>query len=255
MMFMCAVDKIVFFVFLILPTYTLYPVSCILDLFSSLTGYSVAFDPLDGGAGLDSNFAVGTIWGVWPGDKLIGVKGNQLQSAGVAVYGPRTTVTLALSNMPGSHEFLLVDDYSAMHGQWVKSNEFSSIGEGKLLAPGNLRATQDNPGYAELFNHWMKESYQLRYTGGLVSDANRLMVKGKGVLVHAASKAAKSDLSLLYEVAPVGYLIEKAGGRTSEGEKSVLEIAITSTEQVSQCAFGSAGEVKRFEELVGKKYL
>ena len=64
--------------------------------------------------------------------------------------------------MPGSHEFLLIDDYSAMHGQWVKSNEFTQINEGKLLAPGNLRATQDNKGYADLFNYWMTNMYQLR---------------------------------------------------------------------------------------------
>ena len=50
--------------------------------------------------------------------------------------GPRTTITLALSNMEGAHEFLLVDDFSANHGQWLKTNEFSSIGEGKLIAPG-----------------------------------------------------------------------------------------------------------------------
>ena len=50
-----------------------------------------------------------------------------------------------------------------MHGQWVKSNEFTQIGEGKLLAPGNLRATQDNKGYADLFNYWMTNMYQLRY--------------------------------------------------------------------------------------------
>ena len=38
--------------------------------------------------------------------------------------------------MEGAHEFLLVDDFSANHGQWLKTNEFSSIGEGKLIAPG-----------------------------------------------------------------------------------------------------------------------
>ena len=30
-------------------------------------GYSVAFDPLDGSSVIDTNFAVGTIWGIWPG--------------------------------------------------------------------------------------------------------------------------------------------------------------------------------------------
>lgn len=218
-------------------------------------GYSVAFDPLDGSSVIDTNFAVGTIFGIWPGDRLVGVSGRQLKASGIAVYGPRTTITLAVDNMDYAHEFLLVDDFSANHGQWIKTNEFRKIEDGKLLAPGNLRATQDNAGYAELFNYWMSEKYQLRYTGGMVPDVNQLMVKGKGIFVNVASKNTKSKLRVLYEVAPIGYLIEKAGGKTSEGDKSVLDIQITQTEQVSQVAYGSANEVDRFEKLVGKKYI
>lgn len=218
-------------------------------------GYSVAFDPLDGSSVIDTNFAVGTIFGVWPGNKLTGITGRQLKASGIAIYGPRTTITLAIDNMNYAHEFLLVDDFSAMHGQWLKTNEYTSINEGKLIAPGNLRATQDNAGYAKLFDYWMQNQYQLRYTGGMVPDVNQLMVKGKGVFVNVNSKNTKSKLRVLYEVAPIGYLIEKAGGKTSEGEKSVLDIPITSTEQTSQVAYGSKGEVERFEELVGRKYI
>jgi len=46
------------------------------------TGYSVAFDPLDGSSVIDSNFAVGTIWGAWPGDSLTGISGRQLKASG-----------------------------------------------------------------------------------------------------------------------------------------------------------------------------
>jgi len=219
------------------------------------SGYSVAFDPLDGSSIIDTNFAVGTIWGTWPGSKLTGITGRQIKSAGIAVYGPRTTITIAIDNMPYAHEFLLVDDFSANHGQWIKTNEYQSISEGKLIAPGNLRATQDNAGYAELFDYWVKNTYQLRYTGGMVPDVNQLMVKGKGVFVNVASKNTKSKLRVLYEVAPIGYIIEKAGGKTSEGEKSVLDIEITETEQTSQAAFGSPLEVERFEQVVGRKYI
>jgi len=81
------------------------------------------------------------------------------------------------------------------------------------------------------------------------------MVKGKGVFVNVASKNTKSKLRVLYEVAPIGYIIEKAGGKTSEGEKSVLDIEITETEQTSQAAFGSPLEVERFEQVVGRKYI
>ena len=39
-------------------------------------GFVVAFDPLDGSSIVDTNFTVGTIFGVWPGDKFIGVTGR-----------------------------------------------------------------------------------------------------------------------------------------------------------------------------------
>jgi len=218
-------------------------------------GFAVAFDPLDGSSIIDTNFAVGTICGIWPGSTLIGRTGRELKGALIAVYGPRACITVSLDGIDGSHEFLLVDDFTAQHGNWVKTNSFYTIDEGKIFAPGNLRATQDNPGYQELFQYWLTNKYQLRYTGGMVPDVNQIMVKGKGVFVNAQSDSTKVKLRLMYEVAPIGYLIEKAGGKSSDGEKSVLDIKSVTTEDVTQVAYGSAGEVDRFEAMVGKKYI
>lgn len=51
-------------------------------------------------------------------------------------------VVVTVDGMEGSHEFLLIDDFSGRHGQWVKTNSFTTIDDGKLFAPGNLRGTQ-----------------------------------------------------------------------------------------------------------------
>jgi len=216
--------------------------------------YSVAFDPLDGSSIVDTNFAVGTIFGVWPGTKLTGIKGSEMVAGGLCTYGPRTSMSIAIDGVEGAHEFLLVDDYTGLHGSWVHAATFTAIDSGKLFAPGNLRATQDNPGYNELFNYWLGNKYQLRYTGGMVPDVNQLLIKGKGVYVTPSSPSCPSKLRLLYEVAPLGYLIEKGGGMSSDGEKSVLEIPITTTDVRTQCAYGSEEEVERFNTLVGTKY-
>ena len=48
------------------------------------SGFSVAFDPLDGSSIVDTNFTVGTIFGVWPGDKLDGITGRQQVRAAAA---------------------------------------------------------------------------------------------------------------------------------------------------------------------------
>ena len=70
----------------------------------------MAFDPLDGSSIVDTNFTVGTIFGVWPGDKLTGVTGRDQVAAAMGIYGPRTTYVLALKHIPGTHEFLLLDE-------------------------------------------------------------------------------------------------------------------------------------------------
>ncbi|PIA54406.1 hypothetical protein AQUCO_00900748v1 [Aquilegia coerulea] len=108
-------------------------------------GFSVAFDPLDGSSIVDTNFTVGTIFGVWPGDKLTGVTGRDQVAAAMGIYGPRTTYVIALKDIPGTHEFLLLDE-----GKWQHVKDTTEIGEGKMFSPGNLRATFDNPAYAKV---------------------------------------------------------------------------------------------------------
>ena len=40
----------------------------------------------------------------------------------------------------------------------------------KLFAPGNLRAVNELPRYNDVVQHYVRESYTLRYTGGMVPD-------------------------------------------------------------------------------------
>ncbi|KAF5752548.1 sedoheptulose-1 7-bisphosphatase chloroplastic-like [Tripterygium wilfordii] len=208
-------------------------------------GFSVAFDPLDGSSIVDTNFTVGTIFGVWPGDKLTGITGRDQVAAAMGIYGPRTTYVLALKDVPGTHEFLLLDE-----GKWQHVKDTTEIGEGKMFSPGNLRATFDNPDYDKLINYYVKEKYTLRYTGGMVPDVNQIIVKEKGVFTNVISPTTKAKLRLLFEVAPLGFLIEKAGGYSSDGHQSVLDKVINNLDDRTQVAYGSKNEIIRFEETL-----
>jgi sedoheptulose-bisphosphatase len=210
-------------------------------------GFCVAFDPLDGSSIVDTNFAVGTIFGVWPGEKLKGITGRQQAAAGMGIYGPRTVFCLAVAGYPGCHEFLLMDD-----GKWVHVKETTEIGEGKLFAPGNLRATFDNPAYERLISHYLGEKYTLRYTGGMVPDVFQIIVKEKGVFTNVTSPSTKAKLRILFEVAPLALMVEQAGGASSGDGKctSSLDISIDAYDQRTEVCFGSVGEVRRFEEYL-----
>lgn len=64
------------------------------------------------------------------------------------------------------------------------------------------------------------------------------------------SIAHPSRLHLIYEILPMGFLIEKAGGKTDDGTgKSVLDVAIKGYAQKISFLAGSAHEV---DNMIGR---
>ena len=55
-----------------------------------------------------------------------------------------------------------------------------------------------------------------------------------------------------FEAAPFGYLVEKAGGKTSDGTTggSILDVQINAVDQRTPLCIGSKVEVERFNSLV-----
>lgn len=208
-------------------------------------GYTVAFDPLDGSSIVDCNFSVGSVFGVWPGTGLEKRTGREMCAAAMGVYGPRSVFVLAMQDEPGTHEFLLGED-----GKWVCNKKTTSYGEGKMFAPGNLRAINTHNSYNDLVMYYIQNGYTLRYSGGLVPDVFQLIVKEKGVFTNVKAPDDKAKLRLTFEVAPIAYLIEKAGGYSSSNQQSALDVPIEGIDDRAEICFGSHDEVKRFEEFV-----
>ncbi len=205
--------------------------------------FSAAFDPLDGSSLVDVNLAVGTIFGIWKGKGFIGKSGKEMVAAGYAIYGPRTTFIVAIDSNPT--EFTLQSD-----GEWLQTIEKMEIGEGKMFAPGNLRACAENKEYLTLLDFWAENGYQLRYSGGMVPDIHQILVKGKGIFSYPGSESCPPKLRLIYECAPLAYVVEKANGASSDLETSILEKKIEDLDQRTVVCLGSKEEVDRFNKFL-----
>jgi len=220
--------------------------------------FTVCWDPLDGSSIVDNNWAVGTIIGIWPKSTgLIGATGRDQVTSLVAIYGPRTTVLVALDD--GTYEFsygCTPEGCQLPDGTfepWICSRSDIKIGpDCKIFSPANLRAAQEVPGYKKLVDHYMEERYTLRYSGGLVPDIYQQFTKTQGIFTNPTSKSSPAKIRLSFEAAPFALLVEKAGGKTSDGVTggSILDTVIESVDQRCALAIGSANEVDRFNEYV-----
>lgn len=215
----------------------------------------LCWDPLDGSSIVDCNFSVASIFGIWQLGKngiewkgahsLINATGRQQVASLLVIYGPRTTALLGV----GGRTFDFQLDTEGGEHVIVRAPCCISKCGAKIFAPANLRAAQDVPAYNKLVQEWMKKKYTLRYTGGLGPDVYQLFIKGQGVFCNPTSKESPPKLRLLYEAAPIAFLVEAAGGRTTNGSGSVLDVVATSMNTKTSICCGSEEEVVYYESL------
>ena len=220
--------------------------------------FTVCWDPLDGSSIVDNNWAVGTMIGIWPKRTgLIGATGRDQVTSLVALYGPRTTVLVALDD--GTYEFSYgcsPEGCQLPDGSWepwiCTRHKIQITPDCKIFSPANMRAAQEVPGYKKLIEHFMENKYTLRYSGGLVPDVYQQFTKQQGIFANPTSESSPAKLRLAFEAAPFGLLVEKAGGKTSDGVTglSILDVQINAVDQRTALCLGSASEVDRFNKMV-----
>ena len=100
--------------------------------------------------------------------------------------------------------------------------------------------------FDELRNGYGGVKYSCRYTGSLVADFHRTLLKG-GVFVYPPTDAAPGGkLRLLYEVNPIAMIAEAAGGVAIDGSRKVLSLVPKHLHQRSSFVVGGGAEIDLF---------
>jgi fructose-1,6-bisphosphatase I len=209
--------------------------------------YALVFDPLDGSSLVDVNFAIGTIVGIYRGKEILGRRPREQVAALYILYGPRTTLTYSTGPAHGVHEFVLNEI-----GEFVLHREKLAVKpDAKTYAPGNIGAAAEVSWYRKVIDSWIRDKKTLRYSGGMVPDIHHILAKGDGIFCNiGGGKYPQGKLRLPFECGPFAYLVEAAGGLSSDGRRSILDIAIDRIDQRTQFIVGSRNEVRRIEEMV-----
>jgi fructose-1,6-bisphosphatase I len=221
--------------------------------------YVLVFDPLDGSSNIDVNVSIGSIFGIFRRKTSSGKgteqdvlqPGRNLVAAGYIVYGSSTIFVYTTGN--GVHGFTL--DPSI--GEFLLSHE-------NIRIPKKGDIYSVNEGYYERWDDNMKRfinylkaedkatgrPYKLRYVGTLVADFHRTLLYGGIFMYPGDKKNPEGKLRLLYEAAPLACVVEKAGGRASDGFRNILDIEPTNLHQRTPLFIGSEEDVKLAEKFI-----
>ena len=225
-------------------------------------GLVVSCDPVDGSSNLDVNGAVGTIFSVKAtggrtpaGPAALGLGTDQL-AAGYVMYGPGTVLVYTVGR--GTHGFTLNPET----GEFLLTHADIRIPKrGKVygINEGNYHTWHKGQrDFVDLLRTPDKAAgrpYSLRYSGAMVADVHRTLLDG-GLFMYPADYSdpakPKPKLRLLYEVAPMGFVVEQAGGRASTGTGRVLEVEAKEYHQRAAIILGSPDDVALAEEYYRK---
>jgi fructose-1,6-bisphosphatase I len=217
------------------------------EVFNNGAALCVAIDPLDGSANLENNISVGTIFSIRKCGKDVLSSffqpGTAQCAAGFVVYGPQTTLVLALNN--GVDTFIL-DRRNRKYlliarGVKIAPNtpEFAINASNRRHWHGPIRAYVDDCLAGTEGNG--EANFNMRWIGSLVAESLRILVRG-GVFLYPADARPgyrEGRLRLLYEAHPMALIMEWAGGAATTGRQRILELAARTPHQRVPLIMGS----------------
>jgi fructose-1,6-bisphosphatase I len=219
--------------------------------------YVVLYDPLDGSSNIDVNVSIGTIFSVHRkiSDGERGTLEDCLQpgsrqlAAGYVLYGSSTM--LVYTTGAGVHGFTL--DPSI--GEFLLSHPDMKIPDppSKTYSVNEAYFDRWYPGQQRLVSHMKKEArFGSRYIGSFVADVHRTLLRG-GLFMYPADRVQPAGkLRLLYEAAPMAMIVEQAGGGSSHGSGSLLDVRPAELHQRTPVYLGSAPFVTMAEEFLAE---
>jgi len=232
--------------------------------------YVAVFDPLDGSSNIDAAISTGTIFGIFEEKEECLVDddadlaeaqlkcllntlqpGDNLVAAGYCMYSSSTILVFTMGN--GVNGFTL----DPTIGEFVLTHPNIQVPKrGKIYSFNEANSPDWEAGlqnYVEAIKSGKGQSgarYSSRYIGSMVGDVHRTLLYG-GIFGYPGDKKnPNGKLRLLYEAAPMSYIVEQAGGKSTTGKERIMNIHPEKVHQRVPTFLGSADDVSELEKFL-----
>jgi len=192
-------------------------------------GLTVCYDPLDGSSNIDCASPTGSIFSISDpasldsGERFQLRPGDDLSCAGYVLYSSSTELVLSLGREHDAGVCGFTLDRAT--GDFVLTRSNIKVPErGQFYSLNDGRSTDWPEGLQRYIQHIKDgrgesgQRYSSRYVCSLVADLHRTLLYG------GWCGNPRSHLRLLFEGAPLAFILEAAGGAGSDGIKRLLEI-------------------------------
>lgn len=214
---------------------------------------ALAIDPLDGSSNIDVNVSIGTIFGIYAAATTAEGSflrpGNDLLAAGYAIYGPQCCLMISFGDGvrkyvldPATGCFVLVNARVQVPDQ---SNEFSINASNYRHWPAPVRAFVDD--CVAGADGPRGKNFNMRWIASLVAETHRILTRG-GIFLYPSDGRKgyeRGRLRMVYECAPIAFLITQAGGQATDGSASILSATPQHLHERTPLIFGSSSKVAR----------
>ena len=232
------------------------------DPVSNNSKYICMFDPLDGSGNIDVNISIGTIFSIYRRVSQLGKPctkedflqpGNKQVAAGYVIYGSSTMLVYATKR--GVNGFTLdqqIGEFSLSHP------DIQCPDDGKLYSVNHGNFFQYDEGVKQYITACQKKTkldggpYTQRYIGSMVADVHRNLLKGGIFTYPGTTDKPKGKLRLLYECNPFAFIVEKAGGRATDGKIRILDIPPTELHERTPFFIGSKNMMDELDTYLVK---
>jgi fructose-1,6-bisphosphatase I/sedoheptulose-1,7-bisphosphatase len=221
--------------------------------------YLVLFDPVDGSSNVEINVTVGSIFSVLKAPEgRVPVAADYLQAgqqqvaAGYTLYGPATmmvitigkgtygfTLDLDTKSFVLTHPNMRVADMTSEYAINASNERYWSLPLKRYISECNAGESGER-----------KRNFNMRWVASLVVEVHRILLRGGIYLYPRDSRMPlrAGRLRLMYELNPMSFLVEQAGGKSSTGVMRVMDIIPTQVHERAPILIGTAQEVNLIEQ-------
>eukprot|EP00746_Dinoflagellata_sp_MGD_P152583 gnl/MRDRNA2_/MRDRNA2_83763_c0_seq1.p1 gnl/MRDRNA2_/MRDRNA2_83763_c0~~gnl/MRDRNA2_/MRDRNA2_83763_c0_seq1.p1 ORF type:complete len:478 (-),score=102.49 gnl/MRDRNA2_/MRDRNA2_83763_c0_seq1:39-1472(-) len=233
--------------------------------------YVAVFDPLDGSSNIDAAISTGTIFGIYkegdpegcivPDKGSLGESemkclvdtlqpGDKLVASGYVMYSSSTILVMTMGN--GVNGFTL----DPAIGEFVLTHPNIKVPpRGKIYSINEANYYDWEPALQEYVNNLKAgkgesgTKYSARYIGSMVGDIHRTLLYGGIFGYPGDAKNPNGKLRLLYEGAPMSFIVEQAGGKSTTGSQRIMEITPSGVHQRVPVFLGSAEDIDEVNKV------